>query len=211
MAEEEVRAVRRAAKDALHLQSEVRRLEKDLADAGELGWKLHRAMADQKCLFSTLMDTGRDQGLVLVGGRTTGMLRPEKRYRSWAPNSPPTPLSHVAGIERFCVAGKEYVGHQAIDAERTKAPPRRLVTLEVAPQSPPCWGTELVLRNGNLIGFVTSCGMGWRTGRMLAVCWIEAVGISPGCTVRVETPGKSYDAKVLTDPVYDPKNRLLMG
>ena len=32
--EEEVRAVRRTAKDALHLQSEVRRLEKVLADAG---------------------------------------------------------------------------------------------------------------------------------------------------------------------------------
>ena len=179
--------------------------------SGELGWELHCAMADQKCLFDALMDTGHDHGLVLVGSRAMGMLRLEKGYRSWGAELTTDITPHAAGLERFCSAGKEYVGHQAVDAERTKAPPRRLVTLEVAPQAPPCWGTEPVFRNGNLIGYVTSGGMGWRTGRMLAVCWMEADGIGPGCAVRIGILGKSYDAAVLTDPVYDPKNGLLKG
>ena len=179
--------------------------------SGELGWEVHCPMADQTALFDALTDAGRDHGLALVGSRAMGMLRLEKGYRSWGAELTAEITPHAAGMQRFCSTRKHYVGRTAVDAERAAPPRRRFATLDVDPAAPPCWGTEPVLKDGEVIGYVTSGGMGWRTGRMLAVGWIESNGIEPDVALQVQILLESYDATVVADPVYDPENTLLMG
>ncbi|MDJ0827467.1 MAG: FAD-dependent oxidoreductase [Rhodobacter sp.] len=179
--------------------------------SGELGWELHCPMQVQKTLFETLMAAGAAYGLVLLGSRAMGMLRLEKGYRSWGAELTTEVTPHAAGLERVCSTQKEYIGRAAVDAERQTPPLRRLVTLEVDPAAPPCWGTEPVFRHGDLIGFVTSGGMGWRSGKMLAVGWVAAEGIEIGETLEVQILLETYHATVLADPVYDPKNERLLG
>ena len=167
-------------------------------------------MSDQKALFATLIEAGGDHGLVLMGGRAMGMLRLEKGYRSWGAEMTTEITPHAAGLERFCSTRKDYIGRNAVDEERENPPPKRLVTLEVDATAPPCWGTEPILLDGRLIGYVTSGGMGWRTGKMLAVGWIESASASPGTDLEVQVLLQNYPAKVLSDPVYDPDNRKLL-
>ena len=179
--------------------------------SGELGWELHCPMLNQKALFDALMAEGQNHGLVLMGGRAMGMLRLEKGYRSWGHEMTTEVTPHAASLERFCSTRKDYIGRSVVDGERKAAPAKRLVTLEVDPDAPPCWGTEPVLKGDRLLGYVTSGGMGWRTGKMLAVAWIDGTGVEPGDTVQVQVLLNTYDAQVVTDPVHDPENRKLFG
>ena len=83
--------------------------------------------------------------------------------------------------------------------------------LDVDLSAPPCWGTEPVLLKGTLIGYVTSGGMGWRSGKMLAVAWVDVAGLEPGAELEVQILLKTYKATVVADPVYDPENAKLLG
>lgn len=179
--------------------------------SGELGWELHCPMLNQKALFDAVMDEGSNHGLVLMGGRAMGMLRLEKGYRSWGAEMTTEVTPHAASLERFCSTKKDYIGRAIVDLERETAPAKRFVTLEVDPSAPPCWGTEPVLKGGNLIGYVTSGGMGWRSGKMLAVGWIDGTGVETGSDLDVQVLLKTYKAKVVADPVYDPDNEILLG
>ncbi|TPE51609.1 GcvT family protein [Amaricoccus solimangrovi] len=179
--------------------------------SGELGWELHCPMVRQKPLFDALVAAGSDHGMVLLGTRALGMLRIEKGYRGWGAELTAEVTPSAAGLERFCSRGKDYIGRAAVDALRGVVPPKRYVTLEIAPEAPPCWGTEPVLRNGELIGYVTSGGMGWRSGKMLAVAWVGATDLSPGDAVQVSVLTETYAARVGADSVYDPANSRLLG
>ena len=118
---------------------------------------------------------------------------------------------HAAGLERLCSTRKDYIGRAAVDAERVSPPKKRYRTLEIDLGAPPCWGTEPVLKDGRLLGYVTSGGMGWRTDKMLAVAWLDAEGSEPGSELEVQILMETYAAVVVDDPVYDPGNARLLG
>ena len=179
--------------------------------SGELGWELHCPMLNQKALFDALMSEGQNYDLVLLGSRAMGMLRLEKGYRSWGAEMTTEITPHAAGLQRFCSTGKDYIGSNAVNMERESPPARRLMTFEIDPAAPPCWGTEPILADGRLIGYVTSGGMGWRSERMLAVAWVEAAAVSPDTELEVQILLRTYQAKLLADPVFDPNNKRLLA
>ncbi len=175
--------------------------------SGELGWELHCPMQNQKPLFDAIIHEGASHGLVLVGSRAMGMLRLEKGYRSWGNELTTEVTPHAAGMEKFCSKKKDYLGRTAVEAERVNPPCKQYVTLEFDADAPPCWGTEPVLTHGKLIGYVTSGGMGWRCGKMLAVAWIDSDHAVPGSALQVQILLNLHDATVVVDPVYDPSNK----
>lgn len=179
--------------------------------SGELGWELHCSMANHKALFDAITVEGGEHGLVLVGSRAMGMLRLEKGYRGWGSELTTEVTPRAAGLERFCSTKKDYIGRAAVDSQRGVTPPKRLVTLEVDPAAPPCWGTEPILKDGRVIGHVTSGGMGWRCGKMLAVGWINGADAVVGADVEVRILEETHGARVAADPVHDPNNAKLLG
>ena len=179
--------------------------------SGELGWELHCPISNQKALFDALMNCSKNYGLVLIGSRAMGMLRLEKGYRSLGAELTTEITPHAAGLQRFCSSKKNYIGRKKIDSEKKTPPKKRFVTLDVDLLAPPCWGDEPIFSNGELIGYVTSGGMGWRCNKMLAVGWIDASKIGIGDMLEVQILLKSYNAKVVSDPIYDPENQLLLN
>ncbi len=179
--------------------------------SGELGWELHCPMVNQQALFETLMAAGPEHGLALMGSRAMGMLRLEKGYRSWGAEMTTEVTPHAAGLEKFCSQKKDYIGSAIVDDQRQNPPPKRFVTLEVDATAPPCWGTEPVLNNGELIGYVTSGGMGWRTGKALAVGWIDANHAAVDTQLDLQILLKTCAATVVADPVYDLENSRLLS
>ena len=53
--------------------------------------------------------------------------------------------------------------------------------------------------------------MGWRCNKMLAVGWIDASKIGIGDMLEVQILLQFYNAKVISDPIYDPENQLLLN
>ncbi len=179
--------------------------------SGELGWELHCPMSQQQALFETLMAAGSDHDLTLMGSRAMGMLRLEKGYRSWGAEMTTEVTPHAAGLEKFCSRKKDYLGRAAVDAERDTPPAKCFATLALPDEAPPCWGTEPVLKGEELIGYVTSGGMGWRSGMPLAVAWLDAAHATPGATLDIQILMQTYSATIQADPVYDPENKKLLA
>ena len=177
--------------------------------SGELGWELHCDMADESNLFHALIEHGASHGLRLVGSRALGYLRLEKGYRSWGAEMTTEVSPHAAGLAHFCSRNKSYLGSDAVDAERKSPPAKSLATLVVSGNQSDCWGSEPVLLDGDVVGYITSGGYGWRTGKSLGVAWIDSHLAQPGTSLHVQILEQQFPAKVVSDPLYDPDNELL--
>ncbi len=179
--------------------------------SGELGWELHCAMGDQARLFDVLQEAGAAFELRLVGSRSLGNLRLEKGYRSWGSEMTTEVSPHAAGLERFCSQRKDYLGRAAVDAERESPPPKKLATLVVQSDDADCWGSEPVLIDDEVVGYITSGGYGWRSGQSLAVAWLDATHAQPGTELQVQILQQAISARVVADPVYDSGDIKLRG
>ena len=68
-----------------------------------------------------------------------------------------------------------------------------------------------MLHDGEVVGYVTSGGYGWRAGQSLAVAWLDAGSARPGSRLQVQILQKLHDAEVVADPVYDAGDSRLRG
>ena len=115
----------------------------------------------------------------------------------------------AAGLERFCSTRKTYLGREVVDAERDSTPPKLLATLVVSSEQADCWGSEPVIADDRVIGYITSGGYGWRTQASLAVAWIDSNYADPGTRLQVQILEQLYPAEVVADPLYDSANGKL--
>ena len=179
--------------------------------SGELGWELHCAMEDQFTLFQALTEAGGAWGLGLVGSRALGHMRLEKGYRSWGAEMTTEITPGAAALDRFCRPEKgDFIGRETVLAERENPSNKALATLAFTANGADCWGSEPIFDGDSCIGYVTSGGFGWRTGRSLAVGWMLRSHCAPGTSLNIQILGEMLSAEVVADPVFDPEhNRLL--
>ena len=73
-------------------------------------------------------------------------------------------------------------------------------------------GNEPVsLANGDIVGRISSGGLGYSLGMSIAYAWLLAESAVPGTAVSVEVFGTSVPAEVHSDPLYDPTGARLRG
>jgi dimethylglycine dehydrogenase len=175
---------------------------------GELGWELHHPLEYQVALYEALRAAGEDLGLADFGLRAMDSLRLEKGYRAWGAdlNTEVTPLE--AGLERFVAFDKgDFVGRDALLAQRRAGLRKRLATLEVDALDADCWGSEAVWDGDRVVGITTSGGYGYCLGRSLAVAYLDAPLAAPGTPLTVEILGERRPVRVLAEPPFDPQDR----
>ena len=73
-----------------------------------------------------------------------------------------------------------------------------------------CIGGEPVFSEGRLVGVTSSGAFGHRTGRSLALAYVESAKGDPGQKLEVEVLEERLGVTVLeTEPAYDPSNARL--
>jgi dimethylglycine dehydrogenase len=180
--------------------------------AGELGWELHHPIEFQRSLYEAIMAAGDDLGAKNIGMLAYNSLRLEKGYCGSAELSGEnTPLE--AGLERFVKFDKgDFIGRSTLLKDRECAPPpNKLVLLQVNVEEADPLGDEPVLKEGKVVGRVTSGGYGHRVEKSIAFAYVSPECAEPESTVSVEILNRSYEARVLPFPLYDPKNMKLRG
>ena len=139
-------------------------------------------------------------------------LRLEKGYRAWKLDLSSDYSVLEGGLDRFVKLDKaeDFVGKQALLAEKQRGVRKRFVTLLVeagdydAPYMSTLW------RNGTVVGETTSGGWGYRVDASIALGMIQADLASPGTELEVEVFGERYPAVVQPDqPLWDPENARL--
>lgn len=179
--------------------------------AGELGWEIHAALADAPAIFEAVWAAGAPLGLRPFGMYALDCLRLEKGYRAWKADLSSDYTLLEAGLGRFVRRdGSAFLGRDALVAERARGPRRQLVTLTVEPceLDPPPAAT--IRHAGRAVGEVTSAGMGYRVGRLIALGMVEAALAVPGTGVEIEVYDRVLRAVVERESaLWDPGNARL--
>ena len=83
---------------------------------GDLGWEVHCNTADQKALYTALLETGKEFGVGPVGSRALMAMRVEKGYGSWSREYSPEYWPHEQGMDRLCKMDKDFLNKAALQA-----------------------------------------------------------------------------------------------
>jgi sarcosine dehydrogenase len=185
---------------------------------GELGWELYIPMECAPAVYDTLVEAGADLGLRDAGYYALDSLRMEKGYRAWGYDITPDDTPLEAGLD-FAVRFDKpaaFLGREALMAQKERGVDKRLVvfTLDDADARP--WGDEPILRDGALVGWVTSAAFGHTLGRPVAMGYVRNAGgvdqrfIESG-TYEVEVAGERARAHPHLRPPYDPAGARIRG
>lgn len=177
---------------------------------GELGYEIWTTPDFQLQLHDDLLAAGADLGLIHYGGRALSSLRLEKNYGSFNKDFRPDYTALETGLDLFVDTDKgEFIGRDAVVAERLKGPARRFVVFEVDAPHADAVGYEVVLKDGKAVGHVTSASWGYTTGRSLAAGYVPAELATSSEPFAIDILGVECPARILTEPLHDPKGARL--
>lgn len=176
---------------------------------GELGWELHVASTDLPALHDAVVASGARHGIRDFGSWALNAMRVEKGYHGWGSDIGTEYTLHDAGLERFARPGGGFVGADAVAAQAGRPSAWEWIGLEVADPGPDPLPSDPILRDGALIGYVTSASRGFRTGKLLVLGYIERGALALGGACQVQAFGTAR-AAIRHDPhVYDRANARL--
>ncbi len=178
-----------------------------VAYTGELGWELHHPIEMQNYLFDLITKAGEEHGLKLVGARAQNWLRQEKSYRAFGTElgRDATPLE--ADLPRFVNMDKEYNGKAAMLETGIRA---KCVTLMIdGPEGCDPWGREALLHDGKKVGRLTSGGYSVAFERSIGMGYVPPELAEVGTKLKVRMFRELWDAEVVQDSPYDPKNATI--
>jgi 4-methylaminobutanoate oxidase (formaldehyde-forming) len=183
--------------------------------AGELGWELYVPVARAGEVWDALM---RDGDVVPAGYYALDSLRIEKGYRAWGRELTPDDTPLEAGLA-FTVRWDKpggFLGRDALLAQRARGVSRRLLLFALDDAEAVAWGDEPILRDGRVVGTLTSAAHGHTLGRPVAMGYVAC---APGASVEsltavryeIDIAGTRVAAAPALQPWHDPKGERLRG
>ncbi len=190
-----------------------------LTFVGELGWELYIPADFAAHVFDRIVAAGPEFGLAHAGFFALNSLRIEKGYRHWGHDigEEDTPLQ--AGLS-FAVAydKPDFIGRDALlRAREAGIPTRRLVQFQL-PEG--CrqmlYHEEPILKEGRIVGSVTSGGYGHRLDRSMGMGYVQAAGGVTGDFLasggfEIEIACERYPATASLAPFLDPRGTRIKG
>jgi len=177
---------------------------------GELGWEIYVSADMAAHAFETLHAAGHDMGLKLCGMHMMDAGRIEKGFRHFGHDI--TCEDHVleAGLGFAVKADKpSFIGREAVLAKKEKGLSKRLVQFKLTDPEPLLYHNEPIMRNGEVVSFLTSGVYGHHLGAAMGMGYIPCEGESAadllGSTYEIDVMGVKVKAEASLKPFYDPR------
>jgi 4-methylaminobutanoate oxidase (formaldehyde-forming) len=180
---------------------------------GELGYELYLAADDALTVYDAVASAGAEP----VGLKTLASCRMEKGYRDFGHDIDNTDNVIEAGLG-FAVDldNSDFIGRDAVAAIKAEGvPARRLVQVRLTDPEPLLFHGELVLRDGEVVGYVRAASYGWTLGGAVGLAMLDTGSVPltadwlKAGTWTVDVGGTTYDAVVSLRPMYDPTNERI--
>lgn len=186
---------------------------------GELGWELYVSTDQAAHVFETIVEAGAEFGLKLCGLHAVDSCRLEKAYRHFGHDI--TDEDHVleAGLG-FAVKvdkGVDFIGREAVLRKQEEGLNRRLVQFRLKDPEPLLFHDEPILRDGKLVGKLTSGGYGHTLGGAIGMGYVpcaqpgESAASMLGSSYAIDIAGGLHEAEASLSPMYDPKSLRVRG
>ncbi len=179
---------------------------------GELGYELYVPADDALTVYDAVAAAGAEP----VGLKTLASCRMEKGYRDFGHDIDNTDHVIEAGLGFAVDLDKPlFVGKEAVAAFKAAGVPhRRLVQVRLTDPDPMLHHGELVLRDGEIVGYVRAASYGWTLGGAVGLAMLDAgepltADWLKAGTWTVDVAGTEHDAVVSLRPMYDPTNERI--
>ncbi|WP_421851540.1 GcvT family protein [Oricola sp.] len=178
---------------------------------GELGWEVYVSSDMAAYVFETL-DAAREAH----GGRLCGMhmmdsCRIEKGFRHFGHDI--TCEDHIleAGLGFAVKKDKpDFIGRDAVLRKQDEGLQARLVQFKLTDPEPLLYHAEPILRDGEVVGYLTSGNYGHTLGGAIGLGYVpcpgEAASDMLASTYEIEVAGARVRAEASLKPMYDPKS-----
>ena len=178
---------------------------------GELGWEIYCSSDQAGHIFDTLFEAGKDFNLKLCGMHMMDSLRIEKGFRHFGHDI--TCEDHVleAGLGFAVKTNKpNFIGRDAVLRKKESGLDRRLLQFVLTDSEPLLYHNEPILRDGKLIGHLTSGNYGHTIGAAIGLgyvpCKNETVADILASNYEIDVAGSKIKANVSINSIYDPKS-----
>jgi glycine cleavage system T protein len=178
---------------------------------GELGWELYVSTDQAAHVFEAIEEAGADLGLKLCGLHTLDSCRIEKAFRHFGHDI--TDEDHVleAGLGFAVKTGKgDFLGRDAVLKKRDAGLSRRMAQFRLTDSEPLLFHNEAIVRDGKIVGTVTSGNYGHFLGGAIGMGYVPCEGESEAdvlaSSYQIEIAGERFAAEVSLKPMYDPRS-----
>jgi glycine cleavage system aminomethyltransferase T/glycine/D-amino acid oxidase-like deaminating enzyme len=177
---------------------------------GELGWEVY--ISSDMCghVFDVLHEAGQDFDLKLCGMHMMDSCRIEKGFRHFGHDI--TCEDHVleAGLG-FAVktAKTDFIGRNAVLRKKENGLDARLLQFLLLDPEPLLYHNEPVLRDGEIVGYISSGNYGHTLGGAVGMGYVpcrgESVAEVLASSYEIDVAGVRVKAQASLRPMFDPK------
>lgn len=179
--------------------------------SGEQAFELHIPNTQLYAAYEILTRAGTAFGLSHFGMFAIDSMRLEKGYGHWKGDFITEFNPIEAGLKRFVEMTKEFPGKPGLVSQIAAGNRKERVLLEILSDTAPARPGEGVFADGFSIGAITSAAWGHRTGKNLAMAYVDPGYADPGTELDVLLIGTKTRAKVCPLCLFDPENALPKG
>ena len=152
--------------------------------------------------WDTILDHGKDAGVVPAGLGARDAARLEAALRLWGNDMDESVNPYEAGLGWTVKLGKgEFIGRDVLQKVKAEGPKRKLVGLKLDPGSIARHGATVTSQAKN-VGAITSGTHSFFLGYPIALAMVEAASLRVGDSVGVEVRGREAPAEVVKLPFY---------
>ncbi|MER8407338.1 FAD-dependent oxidoreductase [Mesorhizobium sp. M1307] len=177
---------------------------------GELGWELYVSTDQAAHVFEAIAEAGTDAGLKLCGLHTLDSCRIEKAFRHFGHDITDEDNVLEAGLGFAVKTAKgNFIGRDAVLRKKESGLNRRLVQFRLKDTQPLLFHNEAILRDGKIVGPITSGNYGHHLGGAIGLGYVPCKGESEAdvlsSSYEIEIAGERFAAEASLKPMYDPK------
>ncbi|MER9616286.1 FAD-dependent oxidoreductase [Mesorhizobium sp. M0207] len=178
---------------------------------GELGWELYVSTDQAAHVFEAIEEAGADVGLKLCGLHTLDSCRIEKAFRHFGHDITDEHNVLEAGLGFAVKTTKgDFLGRDAVLKKKETGLSRRLVQFRLNDTEPLLFHNEAILRDGKIVGPITSGNYGHHLGGAIGLGYVPCQGESKAdvlsSSYEIEIAGERFAAEASLKPMYDPKS-----
>ncbi|MER9894522.1 FAD-dependent oxidoreductase [Mesorhizobium sp. M0119] len=178
---------------------------------GELGWELYVSTDQAAHVFEAIAEAGTDVGLKLCGLHTLDSCRIEKAFRHFGHDITDEDNVLEAGLGFAVKTAKgDFIGRDAVLRKKETGLSRQLVQFRLNDPEPLLFHNEAILRDGKIVGPITSGNYGHHLGGAIGLGYVPCKGESEAdvlsSSYEIEIAGERFAAEASLKPMYDPKS-----
>ena len=190
-----------------------------LSYVGELGWELYIPIENAKIIYEKIIQDGKKYQICHAGVHAMDTLRMEKGYLHWGHDITPEENPFEAGL-KFTTSFKkniDFIGKESLIKKKNQQSQKKFVMLTLKdskPGFPLLLHDEPILNEGKIIGRTTSGNYSFNYKKNMAFGYINSgleLNSFIGKSLEIEVEKSKYESNIETQPLHDPKNKLLKG